>query len=167
MSESQFIEDGRSLGYSGATLQKYVTDRVRREEERSAKEEERCAKEERRRQEDLERESRLQSREEKKREHELKMAELELEKLRLEASAPQSSSMSSSTKSLIKPNPFKEGEDVAVYLRTFDKVKEANNWPEHIAIPALMNGFTNTKVGLFLDTLPADLTYVEVKDLII
>ncbi|XP_018024392.1 uncharacterized protein LOC108680132 [Hyalella azteca] len=62
-----FIRDGKELGFSDSALLKYVTDRVKREEERMRREEERLEKEERRRKEEADREKRLLAREEKKR----------------------------------------------------------------------------------------------------
>ncbi|KAA0202274.1 hypothetical protein HAZT_HAZT006694 [Hyalella azteca] len=48
-------------------------------------------------------------------------------------------------RSFIKLAAYKEGEDVSIYLNTFEKVKEANQWSDSIAVTALLNGFANTK----------------------
>ena len=146
MNESKAIEDGRALGYKREELQNYVTERLEREKKKLL--------------DDADRENRM-----KDREAERETARLEIEnrnlELRLQVAQAQNTGDASivqppESRSYIKLTPYKDGENVVVYLRTFDRVREANNWTECVAITALLNAFTNTKVGDFLDTIGSD-----------
>ncbi|XP_018018560.1 uncharacterized protein LOC108675084 [Hyalella azteca] len=119
--------------------------------------------------------------EREKRAHERELRALELEKLKLQderqareaqlelarLQANSSPINSSGSRSVIKLAGYKDGEDVSIYLNTFEKVKEANQWSDTIAVTALLNGFANTKVSLFLSTLPLESTYAEIKHQIV
>ena len=156
MDESAVIADGIHLGYKDEHLQQYVAERIAREDNRN--------------QANLDREELMREREERRKEKdlELRIAELNIRKQEAELEAsrqaisrqqnnvggPNALFQQDSGRSVIKLTPFKDGEDVDVYLRTFDKVKEANGWTDKLSVTALMNGFLNTNVGRFIDTLP-------------
>ena len=139
MDESKIIEDGRTLGFEGKGLQKYVEDRRLREEKRVK--------------ESVEREERRLEREDKR-----LTLELEVQKKREEnelARARPNSGVVTETatpKNLIKLAQYKEGEDINVYLRNFERVRDANKWNGDVAISALINGFSGTKVSVYLDS---------------
>lgn len=98
----------------------------------------------------------------------MKRVELELAEAQLEANSTRHDNGNvTSGKTIMKLAPYKDNEDVSVYLRTFVKVSDCNGWSENVAISALMNGFTNTKVSLFLDTLSADVSYLQMKELFV
>ena len=186
--ESKLIEDGKALGFKGVELQEYVSKRMERERTKEAELIERendrlerlrkkeLEEEERKRKKDLDdeaREERLKAREDKRAkeeaerlerryEQENRNLELKLQVAQLQGEE-QSSSVEAGSKNLIKLTPYKQGEDVSVYLRTFDKVCEVNNWTEKVAITALQNGFTNTKVGKFLDSLSSNRSLTLIK----
>ena len=50
-----------------------------------------------------------------------------------------------------------------MYLKTFEKVRCANRRDNDVAITALYNGFINTKVGTFLDSMPDGSSYEVIK----
>ena len=121
--ESKIIEDGQSLGYSGDHLIKYVTERVAREEQKLR--------------DSNEREERFKIREQERinAEQELKRQELDLERLRLESRPTPSETISThGLFSKIPLNPYKDGDDLAIFLKTFERVKLANRWSESSAI---------------------------------
>jgi len=142
MDESKIISDGQALGLDGAKLLKYV--------------EERRVREEKRRQDEIEREERRQQREEarlmleaeNKRLHELNEAK-RLERNDTSLNGPETS------KTKIKLAQYQEKEDISIYIRNFERVRDVNGWSEDVAISALINGFSGTKVSIFLDTLPS------------
>jgi hypothetical protein len=168
--DSTFITDGKNLGYEGQDLRNYVGER--KAEYRRSEEEEREA-----RRLELTRERAEQEVEREKRAHEREVRALELEKLKLEdeissretqlelarLQANSAPTGSAANRSFIKLAAYKEGEDVSIYLNTFEKVKEANQWSDSIAVTALLNGFANTKVSHFLSTLPPELSYGDMK----
>lgn len=150
--DSQYIADGRDLGYEGSELRDYV--RCCKEEKKLVEATER---EERRRMEDVQREERVHLRE-------LRQMETEVELARLAVTNNSGNhTEGTSSKSFIKLSTYKDGDDVAVYLRTFEKVRDANCWSEKVAISALQNGFVNSKVCTFLNSLPVELPYDNVK----
>lgn len=160
MDESQIIADGIKLGYGGKELNQYVEARVKRETKKLK--------------EDAEREDRYRQREEDraKRELELKIKELDFKQREAEAEAERRAAGNTMedvrhvehTRAQIKLSTFRDGEDVEVYLKTFEKVKAANRWTDEVAITALANGFVNSKIGAFLDSLPDNLPYTEIKN---
>lgn len=173
--DTAFIADGKSLGYGGKDLVVYVDSR--KADYRRSEEEERALRKcqldyEREREsveQDAEREKRAHERElravelaGKKLEEERKGQEAQLEIARLQYGNG-SVREPLANKSFIKLAGYADGEDVAIYLNTFERVKEANQWSDGVAIPALMNGFTNTRVSLFLSTLPPNSTYEEIR----
>ena len=155
MDESKFIADGQALGFAADALLDYVDKRVEREEKRRTQE--------------IEREERRQEREAKNRtlELEVQRAHEENEKLRVEAALGSGNSVNSGAPILehkggIKLAQFKEGEDISIYLKTFERVRDANKWSTDVALAALVNGFLGTKVSVFLDSLN-NLEYAELK----
>jgi len=158
MDETNIIDDGIKLGYEGKDLQKYVDERCKRQLKIITDKSER---EERR----LKREADLEA---KKASDALEAKRLELELARINASNVNSSEIvEGGRKANIKLTPYKPGEDMAVYLRTFDRVKSANEWSDKVAMSALINGFVGTKVSLFVDNLPPDTTLDSMKEQII
>ena len=146
--EQTIIANGVALGLKEEKLVKYV--------------EERRVREEKRREEELEREERREAREAEKlrievqrisQENEFKLKELELERLRITNSGSSTTARPSTN---IKLNTYKDGEDISVFVKTFDRVAKANNWNETIAITALMNACAGSKVSTFIDTLPLE-----------
>lgn len=157
MDESRFIADGEKLGYTGSDLHKYLAERMKRENDI------------------IERNTRAEARQEARlaEERVLKDKELELKRIELELSrtninrGTNENTVGAVKHVSIKLTPYKDGEDVAVYLRTFEKVKIANGWIDTVAISALHNGFSNTKVGVFMDNICSEYNYSQVKELII
>ncbi|KAA0202960.1 hypothetical protein HAZT_HAZT009342 [Hyalella azteca] len=94
-------------------------------------------------------------------EDEISSRETQLEFARLQANSAPTGPVAN--RSFIKLAAYKKGEDVSIYLNTFEKVKEANQWSNSIAVTALLNGFANTKVSHFFSTLPMELSYGEMK----
>ena len=161
MDESQLINDGRMMGLEGPQLLSYVDARRDRESKKRI--------------EDLEREDRRLAREDSRleREDQTRQAELEIRRLELQSSSASSSTASSERgvvsheqKANIKLAQYKDGEDVSTYLRNFERVKTANGWSENVALSALINGFSGSKVSTFIDSVP-DLVYIELKPLLI
>ena len=149
--ETQFIADGQALGLEKAALQAYVSARK--------SEAEVLLKRER----DAERE---------KRAHEREMLQLrsELESARMQpnpGAGGSGASVNTGNKSLIKLSNYVDGDDVAVYLRMFEKVCEANQWTDQVSMSALMNGFSGSKISLFLNSVPSTMSLAEVKTQII
>ena len=143
--ESIIIADGQALGYTGENLIKYVDERRAREVKKQVESDER---EERR----LEREARTRELEINM---QLKREENEARRLALESSRGNTPLVSSpQSRDVIKLAPYKESEEIGIYLRNFERVKEANSWSEDIALAALKNAFSGTKVSIFMDTLP-------------
>jgi len=116
--------------------------------------------EEKKRIDEVEREKRAHDREMRKLEQELEIA-------RLSSNDGTSSNARVDSKPSIKLSNYKDGEDVALYMRTFEKVKIANSWSDSVGLSALLNGFSGTKVSLFMSNLPADMTYDETKSQIL
>ena len=146
------ITDGQALGYTGANLIKYVDERRAREAKKQSEIE---AREERR----LEREAKTKELEItmqlKHEEAQLKHEENEAKRLDLESSRSETSPLSSTpAHNVIKLAAYKDNEEIGVFLRNFERVKEANKWSEGIALTALKNAFSGTKVSIFMDTLP-------------
>ena len=142
MDESQMIADGIKLGFKEIELQNYVKTRIKQS---------------------LEHEQRALDRESQKQERELELKKIELEIARSNRDAEVGMQSVQSNKADIKLTPYKDSEDIGVYLRTFEKVKKANGWTESIALSALINGFTNTRVSLFLDNISPEVGYTEIK----
>lgn len=173
--ETEYIKIGKELGYSSDELRKYVKNAVG--EERKRIEGERIQKEEERKaNEIIDREKRVHEREmktfedeERKRVLEMKKLDQELELARMRTENPGTEPLHGSrhNKSFIKLANYTPGQDVSVYLQVFEKVKSANEWSDSVAYSALLNGFSGSKVSLFLNTLPMDLTYDEIKHHII
>ena len=159
--ESRMIEDGEALGYSKEELRKYVTDRLEREERKRA--------------EDAEREERILSREDRKWERELEVQKLkeENEKMRLDLELQRINSggggrpVNPSGKSTIKLSQYKDGEDISIYLKNFERVKGVNGWDDEVALSALYNGFIGSRVSPYLNSLQPDSNYDEIKKLLI
>ena len=154
--ESKIISDGQALGYTGENLINYVDERRAREAKMQSESE---AREERR----LEREARTK---ELEIDMNLKREENETRRLQLESSrggpnAPQASNVQ--VKSVIKLAPYNDTEEIGVYLRNFERVKDANSWTEDISIAALKNAFSGTKVSVFMDTIRPT-SYADLKD---
>ena len=155
MEESRIITDGQALGYEADRLVKYVEERRKREEKKvvqdTEREERRIAREEQKSLRDLE---------VLKAENELKQAQLAL------AQNGGGGNIEGSTKANIKLAPYSDGDDIGVYLRNFERVRDANKWNADLAITALINGFSGTKVSLFLNTMDI-VNYVELKPLLL
>ena len=154
MDESKIINDGRTLGLEGEKLIKYVEERTLREEKRLN--------------ESVEREERRLEREDKR-----ITLELEIQRQREENELARGSRQptngvldGATSKNFIKLAQYKEGEDISVYLRTFERVRDANKWSSDVAISALINGFSGTKVSVYLDSVTS-LEYAELKNQLI
>ena len=150
MDESKIIEDGRALGLEGKNLLSYVEERRLREEKRLK--------------ESVEREERRLEREDKR-----LTLELEVQRKREEAELARIASPNGGTvsegatpKNFIKLAQYKTGEDISVYLRNFERVRDANKWNADVAISALINGFSGTQVSAYLDSVTS-LEYSELK----
>ena len=130
------VELGKSLDLKGSELIKYVNDSVKQH---------------------LERNNRLYEREIKKREDERKH---ELEVLRLQNAAPANVTP---PRTLVKLARFLEGDDVDLFLQTYERVSRANSWSEEIGLSALQNSFAGTSVARLINALPPNTTYVSVK----
>ena len=156
MEESRIITDGQALGYEADRLVKYVEERRKREEKKvvqdTEREERRIAREEQKSLRDLE---------VLKAENELKQAQLALAQ-----NGGGGGNIEGSTKANIKLAPYSDGDDIGVYLRNFERVRDANKWNADLAITALINGFSGTKVSLFLNTMDT-VNYVELKPLLL
>ena len=160
MDESQIINDGRSMGLEGKRLLEYVESRRERENKKRV--------------EDLEREDRRMARDDRTRQAELELQqrqnELETRRLELQGSANAGRSEPAlgmhASKAHIKLAQYKEGDDIATYLRNFERVKTANGWSDEVALSALINGFSGTKVCTFIDSIP-DLLYTDLKPLLL
>ena len=147
--ETRIIQDGQCLGYTGAALIKYVQERVQREEKKNKEIEERDER------------SRVREHERQKTEQELKKKELELETLRLQRSNQTQNSQNAAVK--IPLSSYKDGDDIGIFLKTFDRVRLANHWDESAATTALMSSFVGSKVASFIDGLPAASTLKEIE----
>ena len=160
MNESLIIDDGTKLGLTGEKLIAYVEQRRQREEKKRREDEER---EERRFQ--REQDSKKMELEAKVKEDELKSKQLEIEKLKLQTSSTvvTPNSFQQVQSSTVKLNAYKDGDDLNVFLKTYDRVRTANNWNESIAITALMNAFVGSKIATFIDALPATTNLEDMK----
>ena len=147
--ETRIIQDGQCLGYTGAALIKYVQERVQREEKKNKEIEERDER------------SRVREHERQKTEQELKKKELELETLRLQRSNQTQNSQNAAVK--IPLSSYKDGDDIGIFLKTFDRVRLANHWDESAATTALMSSFVGSKVASFIDGLPAASTLKQIE----
>ena len=145
MSETQWISDGGRLGLKEDALRQYVDERRGAEEKRLDAEREREERREVREHEKLKLELEFKTKEEER-----KMRELQL------ASEGGGRAMGPNTQ--LKLNPYKSGDDVGIYLKTFERIKLANNWNENTAVTALMNGVIGSKISAYLDTLPPNMT---------
>lgn len=142
--ETTYISDGKSLGLEKSELVAYVK---KRKEEFAADEVERHNEE---------RDRRAHERDMKKMETDLAMA-------RIAAGNPVLAESVTTNKSYVKLTNYKDDEDIAVYLKIFERVTEANSWSPKVAMSALQNGFSGTKVSMFMNSLPAAMEYREVK----
>jgi hypothetical protein len=155
--DAAFIADGMALGYDGTDLRDYVKKCKVEQQTR-----EQQALEERRRISDEDRERRLHDRE--LRELELRKIETDLELARVRSQNVVARDPSTeSDRSFIKLANYRDGSDVAVYFKTFEMVREANRWSDPVALSALANGFSGTRISSFISTLPSDFPYEEVK----
>lgn len=150
--DSEFIANGKTLGYVGEELKNYII-LCRTEKEKDV---------------NLQREIRAHEREMKKLEADI--AEMNLKKIEVVTeSSEQNNSIvgEQKGKSFIKLTPFQDGQDVAIYLQTFEKVKTANGWTDDVALTALQNGFVNSRVCSFMNSLKSGEPYKSVKTSII
>ena len=147
--ESNFISDGKSLGYAGMELRKYIDER-----KASFMKEEELRKIEDKTKQDIEREVRAHERELRKMEYELEMARIQ---------NGSSLQRNMGTKPQIKLSKYEDGQDISIYLSTFEKVKAANNWSEAVAITALHNVFFGSSACKLLEKLPQQSDYAEIK----
>ena len=150
---NKFIELGRNLGLSDKALldfaSKKVADAIERQErhlEREAREKERL----------LEEKEKERDREREREQHQLELA-------RLKPHGPNEVPEGGSNRSLIKLASYRDGDDVEVYLATFEMVRSANKWSDVVAMSALHNGFASSRVISLIVTLPVGITYEEMK----
>ena len=166
-SESDFISDGKELGYDGQRLIDYTRYRVKQEQDQE--ESNRVFERELR-----EVETRKAEHEARKAENEARRIEAEIELTRLRIVNPNvpplvpiGTRADQGARSQIKLAQFQEGGDISVYLNMFERVRQSNDWSERTAVSALFNGFAGTSVSLFLDKVPNDIDYDDLKDQLI
>ena len=158
MDTSKFIENGKLLGLDGKDLMCYVEAEEKKFNENIKL---RIEQEERKRVADDERDKRAHEREMRKLEIENKEKEYQLELIRsgnVDANVGVVNS-----KPNIKLTNYRDGDDIAVYFKTVEKVKTANGWDESVTLSALINAFSGTRVSAFLNNLPSTLSYEEIK----
>ena len=141
--EAAIIANGRELGYEDGALRDYVSKALASKEKAILADEQR--------------ETRLHERELRKMEIDLELARINAERVVV------ANDTTSSDKSFIKLANYKDGTDVALYFKTFEKVRDANQWREAVALTALANGFSGTRISNLMGTLASDLTYETVK----
>jgi hypothetical protein len=152
-----FITDGKALGFENEELREYVG---RCRSDKLAKD--KFDVEERKLIAGEERDKRAHDREIKQ--LKLKKIEADLELARINVHSNDSHALVvPSSKSFIKLSNYKDGDDVAVYFKTFEKVCAANCWNDAVSMSALINGFSGTKICNFISTLASDLPYDNVK----
>lgn len=151
----KYTKTGKSLSLGGEELMKYVEKKVsegiaRHERNLERQERERNAE---RKENEAERKDKAAEREEneRKRRHEVEMG------------ARGGTENVASNRVSIKLSGYKDGEDVDIYLKTYESVKKANGWTNEVAITALRNGFTNSKVSQLIASMPTDISYNDMK----
>ena len=151
----KFMEMGVSMKLEGKQLLDFVETKVTSIREREERK--------------LERDEAEKTREIEEREKD-RILQLELAKLKSESEEDvsfQPNGDYSGGRSFIKLAVYRDGDCVDAYLRNFEQVRDANQWSEKVAITALQNGFTGSRIMDLISTLPFDITYDEMKKVIL
>ena len=137
----KFVELGKSMQLKGEELQAYVDKNVKQAIEREDREKQR-----------------VEAKESADRAH-------ELEVLRLQAQQPVAQVVTQPNHHAprIKLNQFKDGDDIDLFLQTYERVCATNNWSEAVGITALHNAFMGTSVSRLMSSFPVDTSYNVIK----
>ena len=113
----KFKKEALSLELKGSEITEYIREqeKLARDERAKLREDEKAKRED----------------EKAKRDHEAKMAELEISKLRLESGEQEVISNNTvSYEMSVKPQPYKDGEDITSYLIRFERIATLIGWDE-------------------------------------